>query len=279
MAQQDIDFAAIPTTAIRFITSPAQFYREMPKKGGFVAPLIFMVAMGVIGGIIQAVAGLAGLNPVAGVMAGLASLIIVPIMVAIFGFVGAAIIFMIWKLMGSQEDYETAYRCGAYAAAFTPISTIIGLVPYAGGAVGILIMVYLLVVASVEVHRLPANKAWLVFGIIGVILVFGSISAQMAAKKFAGQMQENAAIMQESVDVMQDAVKEAAESGRQTTGHPQSEPARSDAASAMRETAAKQLEATIAQMEAQMSSLPPAQQEQMRQALEQMKQSRSEMGE
>jgi hypothetical protein len=274
MEQQGIDFAAIPTTAIRFITSPTAFYREMAKKGGFVAPLVFMVAMGVVGGIIQAIASLLIPNPMAGAMAGLASIVIIPIMVAIFGFVGAAIMFGIWKLMGSEEDYEAAYRCGAYAAAFTPITMILGLIPYAGSSVGIVIMVYLMVVASVEVHRLPANKAWLVFGIIGAILIFGSISAQMAAQKFAGQMQENVALMQESSDVMQESAKQAAESVQEQAAQSQS-----GAASAMRDAATAQLDASIAQMEAQMSSMPPAQQEQMRQALEQMKQSRSEMGE
>jgi hypothetical protein len=278
MDEQGMDFAAIPQTAIRFITAPAAFYREMPKKGGFVAPLVFAVAMGVIGGIIQAVASLAALNPAASAMAGLASVVLVPIMVAIFGFVGAAIMFVIWKLMGSQEDYETAYRCGAYAAAFTPITMILGLIPYAGSAVGILIMVYLLVVASVEVHQLPANKAWLVFGIIGAILVFASVSAQIAAQKFAGQMQQNAARMRESADTMQDVVKNAAESAQQQAAQPQSQAGRADAASAMREAAERQMDASIAQMEAQMNSMPPDQQAQMRQVIEQMKQSRSQAG-
>lgn len=272
MEQQGIDFAAIPQIAIRFITSPTAFYREMSKKGGFVAPLVFMVAMGVIGGIIQAIASLVALNPAASAMAGLASLVLVPIMVAIFGFVGAAIMFLIWKLMGSQEEYETAYRCGAYAAAFTPITMLVGLVPYAGNVVGILIMVYLMVVASVEVHHLPANKAWLVFGILGAILMFGSISAQMAAQKFAAQMQENTARLQEGADAIPGAANPAGESASERSEYPSS-----GAPAAMREAVTKQLDESIAQMEAQMQSLPPAQQAQMRETLEQMKQSRSKM--
>ena len=277
MDQQGMDFAAIPQTAIRFITSPVAFYREMPKKGGYVGPLVFAVAMGVVGGIIQAVASLVALNPAASAMAGLASLFLVPIMVAIFGFIGAAIMFVIWKLMGSQEDYETAYRCGAYAAAFTPITMLLGLIPYAGSAVGILIMVYLLVVASVEVHKLPANKAWLVFGIIGAMLIVMSITAQMAAKKFAGQMQENVARMQESSDAMSEAAKRAGESADGRTMSPQTERPQSGSASAMREAVTKQMDTSIAQMEAEMNSMPPAQQAQMREALAQMKESRSKM--
>jgi hypothetical protein len=278
MGQQGMDFAAIPQTAIRFITSPAIFYREMPKKGGFAEPLVFLVAMGVIGGIIQALASLVVVSPGAGAMVGMASIIFIPVGVAIFGFIGAAIMFVIWKLMGSQEDYETAYRCGAYAAAFTPITMALGLIPYAGSAVGILIMVYLMVVASVEVHNLAAGKAWLVFGILGAILVVMSISGQIAARKFGAQMQANAERMKENADVMQEAARNAAGSLQEQAAQPQSEQSQaSGGGSAMREAVTKQIDASIAQMEAQMKSMPPAQQEQMRQAIEQMKQSRSEM--
>jgi uncharacterized membrane protein YdjX (TVP38/TMEM64 family) len=41
--------------------------------------------------------------------AGFGAIIFMPIAVAIGSFIGAAILFVIWKLMGSQEDYETAY--------------------------------------------------------------------------------------------------------------------------------------------------------------------------
>ena len=53
-------------------------------------------------------------------------IIFMPIAVAIGSFIGGAILFIIWKLMGSQEDYETAYRCGAYLMALAPITAIIG---------------------------------------------------------------------------------------------------------------------------------------------------------
>jgi len=52
---EKIDYAAIPQTAIRVITSPSAFYRDMPKSGGFVEPLVFVIVMGCIAGIIQTV--------------------------------------------------------------------------------------------------------------------------------------------------------------------------------------------------------------------------------
>lgn len=269
MEQKGIDFAAIPQTAIRFITSPASFYRDMPKTGGFVEPLVFMVAMGVIGGLIQAVVSLLGLQLAASMAAGVGAIIFVPIGVAIFGFVGAAIIFVIWKLMGSTEDYETAYRCGAYASAFTPILMIVNLIPYAGMVVSTLIWVYLLVIASVEVHKIASGKAWLVFGIIGAILVVAGISGQIAAKKLAGDMQESAKQMEEASKAMQESAKQMQEEAKKA-----SEAQQQAAPAQPQSEAGQQMDAAIAQMEAQMKGMPPAQQEQMRVAIEQMKKSR-----
>ena len=104
-------------------------------------------------------------------------------MVLIFGFIGAAIMFVIWKLMGSDESFETAYRCGAYAAAISPITSVLGVIPYIGSLIGLAWGLYLVVTASVEVHKLPAKKAWMVFGIIGAVLAIMSLSAQASARK------------------------------------------------------------------------------------------------
>jgi hypothetical protein len=268
MDSKSIDFAAIPQTAIKFITSPALFYREMPKNGGFVEPLVFMLVMGVVSGLIMAVASLLGLNLAGGMAAGVTSIIFFPIVVVIAGFIGAAIYFVIWKLMGSQENYETAYRCGAYASAFSPILTIVGLIPYAGIVVSMLVCLYLLVVASVEVHKIPSGKAWLVFGIFVAILIVVGVSGQMAARKFSGQMKE-------TTKQMQDEAGEAAKSQQQAVP-PQGEAV--PQASQAQEAAYKQMDEAIRQMEAQMSSLPPDQQAQMRITIDQMKAARNKTG-
>ena len=48
-----INLTEIRDTAIKVLTSPSEFFREMPKTGGFVEPLIFMVVMGIIGGLLN----------------------------------------------------------------------------------------------------------------------------------------------------------------------------------------------------------------------------------
>ena len=185
MEQKGIDFSAVPQTAIKVLTSPAGFFREMPKTGGFVDPLIFAIIMGVAGGLIQAVFGIIGLRLVTGIAMAAGSIILMPVFVVIGSFIGATIMFVIWKLMGSEESYETAFRCGAYTSAVIPITTLLSVIPYIGPATGIALVTFITLIASVEVHKIPSQKAWLVFGIIGGILVLTSISAEFAAKSAA----------------------------------------------------------------------------------------------
>jgi len=89
--------------------------------------------------------------------------------------------------MGSGESYETAYRCAAYASAITPITALIGAIPYLGMLAGLAWMVYLLVMASVEVHKIAARTAWLVFGIIAAVLALMGGCSELAARKMRKQ--------------------------------------------------------------------------------------------
>jgi hypothetical protein len=194
MDPKDINFAAMPQTAINVVTKPAEFFQGMPKTGGFLEPLVFAVVMGLIVGIIQAILGLIGLGPAGGYggggMSGFGMIIFMPIAAAIGSFIGAAILFVIWKLMGSQENYETAYRCGAYLMALSPITAILGAVPYAGGLVSMAIFTFYIVMASVHVHNLPSQKAWLVFGIIGLVFALGGFYAEYKARNMASSMEK-----------------------------------------------------------------------------------------
>ena len=45
MKAKDINFAAMLQIAVRILTAPAESFREMPKKGGFLEPLVFALVM------------------------------------------------------------------------------------------------------------------------------------------------------------------------------------------------------------------------------------------
>ena len=192
MEPKDINFAAMPQTAVNVITKPSEFFQGMPKTGGFLEPLVFVIVMGVITGIIQAIIHLSGIGHGAGYRNGMRAsfsiILLMPIAVAVVSFIGAAILFVIWKLMGSQENYETAYRCSAYLTALVPITTIVGAVPYAGGIIKMAIYVFYLVMASVHVHNLPSQKSWLVFGIIGAIFTIMAISSEYRIRHASSEM-------------------------------------------------------------------------------------------
>ena len=161
----------------------------MPRTGGFVYPLIFMVAMGIISAVVQIPLSFFHLGMAGSFGMALVYIILMPIMVLIFGFIGAAILMLIWKVMGSREDYEIAFRCVAFISAISPITGLLNAIPYVGAIIGLAWTTYLLVTASVEVHALAARQSWIVFGIIAVIMAIISISSQHAARKLTSNMQ------------------------------------------------------------------------------------------
>lgn len=202
MEAREIDLRAIPQKALSVLLTPSAFFREMPRTGGYVEPLIFMVAMGIVAGLIRSVIAILGLHVGAGLAMGVGSIIVLPIFIAISGFIGAVVLFVIWRLMGSPESYETAYRCGAYISALTPITTILGLIPYLGPVAGIALATFYIVIASVEVHRIPSRKAWLVFGIIGAVLAIMNVSAQFAARRAARDVAKLQTEMEKASEAM-----------------------------------------------------------------------------
>lgn len=218
MEKESIDLNEIKETAIRVLTSTQAFFKEMPKTGGYLKPLIFMIAMGVVGGLIQSLFSIIGLKVATGLAMGLASIILVPIVVGIFGFVGAAILFLIWRLMGSKETYETAYRCAAYISVLTPITCVLGIVPYIGGAVGVALAMYFTIIATIVVHQIPSQKAWLVFGIIGALLILLTITGEISSRrmvrdvgKFQKQMEGTTKEMQKQMEGVTKEVQKATE--------------------------------------------------------------------
>ncbi|MDD5723251.1 MAG: YIP1 family protein [Syntrophales bacterium] len=181
---------AILNTMKEVIIDPAGFFRKMPKSGGFVDPIIFIMGMGLLVGVINLILSIVGLGFAASFGKALLFVVLTPVFAVIFGFVGAAIMFIIWKIMGSQESFETAYRCGAYASAITPVTTIIGTVPYLGSMIGMVWMTYLMVSASIEVHGIKAKIAWIVFGIIFGLFLLINLSATYGARHLSGELKQ-----------------------------------------------------------------------------------------
>lgn len=176
---------AILQTAFRVVTSPAAFFREMPRTGGYLEPLLFMLVMGFIGASLQAVLGIVVAEPVETEVDTLSFIVMLTALIMVSGFISAAIYFAIWRLMGSQESFETAYRCNAYISALIPVTALFSFIPHLAPAVSIVLSTAFLVIASVHIHRLPLRKSVLVFGILGIIFFIFSFTADRAMRRLA----------------------------------------------------------------------------------------------
>jgi len=188
-AQQDDLLTSIPGRMIAVILKPMGFFPDMPKTGGYVEPLVFMVVMAVLSALVMAIAGMIGFGPVGMMAMGFVGVIVVPMMAAIFGFVAAAIMFVIWKVMGSSENFETAYRCVAFSYAYAPVAALVSGIPYLGTLVSALWPMALLAIASIHVHGRSTNASWGVFGILGLVLALMGISAEYTGRQMVNSLE------------------------------------------------------------------------------------------
>jgi len=172
------------------ITNPVGYYQSMPKTGGFAEPLIFVAVMAAVTGIIAAIFSLFS-SSVAGMLAaGFSAIILMPIFAVIGAFIGSVILFVIWKLMGSPENYETAFRCLAAITAIYPIIAVLSIIPYIGTIIGIVWATWLLIEASVAVHGRNRQTASIVFGILGALMLISNVSSEYAARNLASKLDQ-----------------------------------------------------------------------------------------
>ena len=185
-----VSIEEIKETALAVVTDPVSFYRSMPRGGGLVSPLLFLVAMAILTTLVGGmVTFLFGGNGPSGTGA-LLILVLLPVLVAIYYFISAGVMYVIWRLMGSQEDYETAFRCLAFASAIMPVTALLGPIPYLGVVVPTLWGLYLVVTASQHVHGLDPKTAWIVFGAISGVLMLMQLGSEVAGRRMGEDMQK-----------------------------------------------------------------------------------------
>ncbi|MEJ2346411.1 MAG: YIP1 family protein [Gammaproteobacteria bacterium] len=175
--------SGIVKTFLAVVTGPSEFFAQMPRTGGYAEPLVFMVAMGVAAGLVRALLGMFGLIHGLSFLMAFAAIFIAPILIVIFGFVGAALLFVVWKLMGSERDFETAYRCTAYAGGISPVAQLLMVIPYLGIVLALAWWALILVLASTQVHQIRQATAATVFGAIAALLAVMGLGAQFAAHR------------------------------------------------------------------------------------------------
>ncbi|MBF0566447.1 MAG: YIP1 family protein [Nitrospirae bacterium] len=178
--------ASLPETVVKVITEPARFFREMPRTGGLVEPLAFLMVMNVISASLQSVLNLFHIGIVPALLPSLVVVAAVPFLTIIFGFLVSSILFVIWYAMGSRLPFEAAFRCLAYMSAISPLTVLLSAIPLAGGVIGLGWTAYLAIIASKEVHSVKAWTAWIVFGFIFVVFSLFSIGAEITGHRLTG---------------------------------------------------------------------------------------------
>ncbi len=147
--------------AIQVILHPVNFYRDMPKKGGYADPLLFLAVMFVLVYILEFAAGAFRLGSLelAWVNLQVQNNLLLWLSAALLplagSFVFSGMLYLIWKLMRSKESYETAHRCAAYGTAILPVVTLFVLIPVIYGLILFSWSHFLLFTMSEQVHKLP----------------------------------------------------------------------------------------------------------------------------
>ncbi len=188
--KKKFDLGTVVDDAKRIALDPGGFYRDMARSGGYAEPLIFIVVMGVIAGIVAAIGSILFGGMRIGMGFGLAAIIALPIMAIIGSFIGAAIMFVIWKLMGSGESYHVAWRCVAYSFAVWPIMMLAQWIPYVSSFVAAALFYWLMYHATVQVHGITDNRAKYVIGGLAVLMLLMNLSSERSARIMDERMEQ-----------------------------------------------------------------------------------------
>lgn len=157
----------------KVITTPGDFFRDMPTSGGYEEPLKFAVINYVIYGI--------GITLIS---LGVAFFAIVgmPILGIIGLFIGGLILLICFKIVGGSGSYEGTVRILSYTSAVYAVSWI----PIIGWIVG-LYVIYLAIVGGTFVHNLTMMRSAIaVFIPIILVAIIGILVAAAIAAMIAG---------------------------------------------------------------------------------------------
>jgi hypothetical protein len=145
------------------IQKPADFYRKMPTTGGYAEPLTFAAISYFIYGLLSVLFNRETIGDMYGYGMGtggygLSNALIFAIMFPIMGIIsiliGAAILYIIYKVLGGKGSYEGTVRFICYATAVMLLSWI----PFIGWVFGFYGL-YLYILGGMIVHDVSMVKS------------------------------------------------------------------------------------------------------------------------
>jgi hypothetical protein len=141
------------------IARPTEFFAELPREGGLWRATGFVLAMGLVGGVLGV-----GL----GVLPAFRSIFTTPLAAFALTVVSMFVIHVLAMLAGGCGSLDASYRLAAYLIVFVPLVIVASALPYLNVAMAGY-GVYALIVGVSVIHGLDERRAWSVFGAVGAI--------------------------------------------------------------------------------------------------------------
>ena len=180
----------------RVVARPAEFFSGIPRRGNYLAPLIFALICieisTILGGLLRLALGTEAVGGVrfSGIAYGfgdfIADVILAPIGGAIGLFIFAAIAHLLVMLFvgNANSGYEATFRVVCYVS----VTSLVNWIPLIGGLLA-LYGLYLAVVGIREMHATTTGRAALVVLLpIGVILILVLILVVVAGAVILGRL-------------------------------------------------------------------------------------------
>jgi hypothetical protein len=191
---------ALVETVKLLVVQPQAAFARARRRGDLGSPILFAVLLGWAGILAQSLWSIAfgssivdllppelRANPAfafAGHTAGLlAQILLAPIFVVIFLFVGSAIVHLMLMLVGGTKSSEAGFEGTLRAMAYSTVAQLGAIVPFAGGLIAFVWSIVLETIGLADLHRTSTGKALaavllpLLLCCVCIFVAFGSLVA------------------------------------------------------------------------------------------------------
>jgi hypothetical protein len=201
--------AAFVETARLFITDPSRAFARAKRRGDLFSPIAFAVVLGWIGVVFQSLWSLAlgstftDLLPpqmreasafgfATQTVGLLVQIVLAPVFIVVVLFIGAGIVHLMLMMVGGTRDSEAGFEGTLRALAYSAVSQLGGVVPFAGGLIAMVWGIVLETIGLATLHRTSHGKALaavllpLLLCCVCLVFAFGSIVALIAGAAASG---------------------------------------------------------------------------------------------
>jgi hypothetical protein len=158
-------------TVKQSVFSPHLFFSSLPRRGGFLQPLLYGVSLQMLGSFVGFLWSMAFGNAVSQLIAMMGgSAVVLGLLIPVFVFLGIAVWAVtlhvsLYLVGGANEDFEATFRVVCYTSG----AEIFNVIPFLGGVIKGIWQLYITVVGLREVQGISTGRA---VGAIAIPFVF-----------------------------------------------------------------------------------------------------------